>query len=304
MTTQAKCRPTVLIADDDRALLRALSLRCRELGLDVCTATDGLDAYRQIVARPPALLLLDEHMPGSSGLSLFEQLAVDAGIPPMPAIVLTGRSDPETIERCRRLGAFYVWKGLETWNELAPLITRLLGLPAPAGKPAYGEPAESPAENAAAGWDGDPEGSAAPTDRVPRVLVVDDDPGVSKALKIRLGTYGVEVLRAFNAMQGFWMALRERPDVVITDYRMPETFGNYLIARLGEHPLTKDIPVIVFTGCCADGATDFGLERDLRRIGAAGYLSKPLNLPALLTELRRFIQVTDPVGVPEPACQE
>ena len=46
----------------------------------------------------------------------------------------------------------------------------------------------------------------------PTVLVIDAI--TLKAIKLRLRPYGVEVLRAFNGMQGYWRALKDRPDVI------------------------------------------------------------------------------------------
>ena len=43
--------------------------------------------------------------------------------------------------------------------------------------------------------------------RRPKLLYIDDDPDVSKAMKIRLERYGIDVIRAFNGMQGFWTGI-------------------------------------------------------------------------------------------------
>jgi len=48
-------------------------------------------------------------------------------------------------------------------------------------------------------------------------------------------------------MQALWIAMKEMPDVVVTDYRMPEGSGEYLIGRLRAVPALKGVPVIVVT---------------------------------------------------------
>ena len=107
-------------------------------------------------------------------------------------------------------------------------------------------------------------------------------------LKRRLEPYGVEVLRAFTGMQGYWMALDCRPAAIICDLKMPDGEGNYINARLQAHPMTKDIPVIVLTG-----QKNPALKRQMLSCGAAAYLEKPLVLDDLLVELRRYVALAD-----------
>ncbi len=273
---------TVLIADDDQALATAIAIRCKDLGLHALTCPDGITAYQSVVEQPPDLLILDLRMPGADGLYLYEALARETSLAPIPAIILTGDSDEATVQQCERLGAHYVWKGLDTWSELKPLVLQLLNL-------------ESPTDNvqATSGESQQPNADAEAKSRAPRVLVVDDDPDVSKAIKIRLKAYGVEVFRAFSGMQGYWRALKEQPDAIVMDYRMPEGYGSYLLGRLQKHPLTKDVPVIILTGVRAGGRKNLGLERELLRLGATAFLTKPLDFRRLVKELRRHMHVAE-----------
>jgi DNA-binding response OmpR family regulator len=150
-------------------------------------------------------------------------------------------------------------------------------------------PAEGPHPHAAGADSG--QARTPPQPPWPKVLVVDDDPAVSKAIKIRLQAYGVEVLRAFNAMQGYWTALKETPNVIVLDYRMPGGYGNFLLCKLQSHPLTEKIPAIVLTGQKRGRDKDYFLERELLCLGASAFLNKPLDFDALLNELRRYIRL-------------
>ncbi|MGD8454704.1 MAG: response regulator [Phycisphaerae bacterium] len=275
---------TVLIADDDQALVQALAIRCRQLGLEVQTVPDGMEAYNVITAKPPDLLILDVQMPAVNGLYLCDELAQDTNVPPIPTIILTGMSDQSTTRKCERLGAHYVWKGLDTWDQLKPVICQLLDLGT--------APEQQPASPAAAKEAETPEPTAQPA--LPTILIIDDDPEVSRAIKIRLRPHGVEVLRAFNGMQGYWMALRDRPAAIVSDYTMPDGYGNWLLGRLKEHTATKDIPVIILTGRTIAGKPDYPLERTLLNLGAAAYLTKPLDFDVLLAELGRHIDMHSP----------
>lgn len=198
----------ILIADDDSALTTALRLRCRSMGFEVETVSTGIAVITYVQSNSPDLLILDVAMPAGDGLSVCEMLSGDGNIDPIPVIMLTGRSDSETIRHCQSLGAHYVMKGPDAWAKLRPIIESLLGR----------ETISDPVAQAKHGSE-DP---LSDPPQPPTVLAVDDDPDISQALRLRLCAHGVNVLRAFNGMQGYWMALKESPDVIITDFKMPE----------------------------------------------------------------------------------
>lgn len=129
----------------------------------------------------------------------------------------------------------------------------------------------------------------------PKVLVIDDDPDISRALKIRLADCGLNVVRAFSGMDGFWTALQERPDVIISDFYMPDAAGNYVLGRLRSHPLTQHIPFIILTGRSVGGQSDCGMERELRTLGADAYFTKPPDFGRIINELARYVPVTHPL---------
>lgn len=281
MTSDA-AKKKVLIVDDDPNLIRALSIRCEQLGLTVQSSSDGLHALMYMLKEPPDLAIFDVNMPGADGLFVGEMLARDQRLSPVPVIFLTGRSDEETVRRCKELGAHYIYKGIDAWDHIRPLISQVLG------------------------HHDDVKTDAAPpteTSASPKILVVDDDLHILKAIKIRLRAYGVEVLLAPSAIQGYWTALKGRPDVIITDYTMPNGYGNYLINRLQNCSLTKDIPVIVLTGRTVEFKKDHSLERNVLRLGAARFLTKPLDFDELLAELRKHVDLPPKPTTPAPQGQ-
>lgn len=126
--------------------------------------------------------------------------------------------------------------------------------------------------------------------RRPRIHSIDDDADISRVIKMRLEQYGVDVIRSFSGMQGFWTSLDMKPDVIITDLVMPDGDGNYIFSRLQEHPLTREVPVIVLTG-----QHNSGLRRQLLGMGAAAYLTKPIDFKLLLDTLRKYIPLLQAV---------
>ncbi|HVC98362.1 MAG TPA: response regulator [Pirellulales bacterium] len=116
----------VFIADDDEALVNALAIRCRAIGLEVDAANDGLTALTSILFCTPDLVLLDLDMPCGNGLSVCDLITNDPVYGGIPIIVLTGKKDDETIRRCVALRARYVPKGGDVWRRVEPVIRELL----------------------------------------------------------------------------------------------------------------------------------------------------------------------------------
>ena len=122
--------------------------------------------------------------------------------------------------------------------------------------------------------------------RTPTVLCIDDDPHVSEVIQDWLEAYEVKLLRAFFGTQGIWMAVTQKPDVIITDLRMPQGDGATVIECLKRNVQTAAIPIIVLTA-----RHEPELQRQLERIGASSYLTKPIHFNDLLGELHRHIEV-------------
>ncbi len=278
---------TILLVDDDRALTALLGFRCQSLGVDFQAAGDGLEAQFMIQDSPPDLLVLDIDMPVADGLTLCECLMKDPRYSQIPVIVLTGRSDPQTIQKCTDLKARYCHKNLEVWEQLKPIIVDVFGLDDT--RVASRQTAET-----VGSWSDGPASPQSDPTLKSTVLVVDDDHAITKALWIRLGALGVEVIRSPDGKAGLSAAIRERPDVIVTDYRMPLVSGDQFLHELKNDVRTAEIPVIVLTGAKIEGKQDYALKREmLGRNGAVGFLSKPLDFDSLLHELRRHIELPD-----------
>ncbi|MEX0641986.1 MAG: response regulator, partial [Pirellulales bacterium] len=122
------------------------------------------------------------------------------------------------------------------------------------------------------------------SDACPVVLCIDDDPEVSEAIALRLRQYKVSVLRAFHGMHGLWLAMNCRPDLIITDLKMPQGEGSYIIERLRNHSDTCGLPIIVLTG-----QRNPQLEITVRLLGAEHVLTKPVHFDELAAAIRTFV---------------
>jgi CheY-like chemotaxis protein len=119
-----------------------------------------------------------------------------------------------------------------------------------------------------------------------KILCIDDDPVIEKSISIRLNRYGIEVKGAQNGTVGYLQAVSEKPDLILLDLTMPSGDGHYVLAKLKDHPRTKDIPIVMLTA-----ETHPGVRRKMLGLGASGFLSKPVRWGELFTELGRHVQL-------------
>lgn len=134
----------------------------------------------------------------------------------------------------------------------------------------------------------------APVPTGPRVLVVDDDPDMTRLISAALSSSGVASLAAYDALQGIVVAQRELPSVIIIDLHMPAGGGLKLLEKLKASARTAGIPVLVIT---ADAATDLPMRA--QELGARGFLRKPVDLVRLIEVVAPFL--SPPTEAPNPS---
>ena len=92
---------TILLVDDDPALLRLLSIRLTAAGYDISTADSGTQALAQLAVRYPHLVITDLRMDGMDGMALFD--TIHRSHPTLPVIILTAHgSIPEAVAATQR----------------------------------------------------------------------------------------------------------------------------------------------------------------------------------------------------------
>jgi DNA-binding response OmpR family regulator len=80
-----------------------------------------------------------------------------------------------------------------------------------------------------------------------RILVVDDNRSVVKALELVLTHEGFKVFTAFDGMSALESVVKNKPHLLILDIVMPGMTGYDVCRRLSHHPETANIPVIMLT---------------------------------------------------------
>ena len=118
----------------------------------------------------------------------------------------------------------------------------------------------------------------------PTLLCIDDDLQIGESIKLRLSEYEVHVILSFHGMHGFHEAMSQKPDLIITDMRMPQGEGNVVVECVRNNPDTCQIPIIILTG-----QRDRPLEKQMRRLGVQDYFNKPLHFDELREAIAKYI---------------
>jgi two-component system, OmpR family, response regulator PrrA len=122
-----------------------------------------------------------------------------------------------------------------------------------------------------------------------RILVVDDDEGVTSTFARMLRLEGFDVRTARNGEMGLREASQSRPDAIILDLRMPLVDGLRFLQRLRADNEQRDVPVAIVTG---DYFLDDEVTDELRQLGAEVRF-KPLWLEDLVGLARNLLKVTN-----------
>lgn len=117
------------------------------------------------------------------------------------------------------------------------------------------------------------------------VLVVDDDPDICKLLRLYLKLEGIEAQTAGNRDE-IIAALRRAPlpDLVLLDVQLPDANGFDVLAKMRQHPILKDMPVIMLTASATREAVLKGIAN-----GANGYVTKPFQIHPLLRAVKAVL---------------
>lgn len=102
-----------------------------------------------------------------------------------------------------------------------------------------------------------------------KILLVEDDQSLREIYGIRLTAEGYEIVPAGDGEEALAVAVRERPDLIISDVMMPKISGFDMLDILRSTPETKDIKVIMMTALSSDDQRERG-----ERLGADRFLVK------------------------------
>jgi two-component system response regulator AtoC len=140
-----------------------------------------------------------------------------------------------------------------------------------------------------------------------KILIVDDEVNLRKTLAAILCNRGYSVAQAGDGTEAISLMRESAPDLVFTDWKMPELGGDEVLRFMRNHPSLSNVPAIVIT---AFGSSHSAIEAV--RLGAYDFISKPFDLQEIsltaeralahsalnreVTELRAQVERSSPMG--------
>ena len=264
MVTEGEDMTSILIVEDEALIASDLQMRLEDMGYRVVgVAATGKEALKLIAEKRPDLVLMDivlrGEMDGVDVARRVKELRV-------PVVFLTAYSDPETIGRARRAGAYgYLLKPYDDRTLKVTVETALKRYRAD-----IRDLLKVPKERK--------------TGAVPGVLVVEDEAIVAADLSHKLEDAGFRVVGVEDTGEGAVSAAAElQPDVVIMDVYLRGEMDGIEAAEViqGEH----GIPVIYLTAYSDDSTLARILETE-----PYGYLLKPFSTEQLRAEIEVVLQ--------------
>jgi len=131
----------------------------------------------------------------------------------------------------------------------------------------------------------DPNPSTQEVSQTPRILLVDDEPGLRTAVQAYLEDEGFQVTTAVDGEEGWEKAQKMIPDVIISDVMMPRCDGYGLLKKIREDERLGGTPVIFLTakGMTADRTQGY-------QAGVDDYIPKPFDPDELVARVRNVVK--------------
>ncbi len=119
------------------------------------------------------------------------------------------------------------------------------------------------------------------------VLIADDDQIFRQMVAKYLSEHGVKVTIASDGMQASMLAIRNAPDAVILDIRMPAGSGFEVLKRIRGSLKTSQVPVLAVS---AD--LNGNLPFEAKQAGASAFMAKPIQLDQLFNKLCELMHIS------------
>lgn len=257
---------TILVVQDDVNLAQALRLTLESAGFRVLTTDDRNAALNMARVTRPHLAFLDAN--AARGPEPTVAARMKENCPALSLVLLAKDDNGELDDVAKNCGAMHVLREPYQFEEVLDVAKRA----------AASEPQGSPAVSAAA-----KETSAGGVTSPKRLLIIEDDLKIARALGLRVKAAGYEVAMAHDALTGLDKAIKWRPDLVLLDVSMPGGNG-FTVAERIQTLVPTLTPIIFLT---ASKRTDFRERAD--ELGAVGYFEKPYRPEELLHAIHEAV---------------
>jgi CheY-like chemotaxis protein len=252
-------RRCVLIADDDPEVRQLVAEYLGAHGFETVEAANGLEALLCVKRRRPEAIVLDINMPRLGGLEALKRIHSFA--PLTRVVIYSGTLQPDIERQAINLGVAAVFAKP---GRLEDLMRALAG-DREAPMSARTVPSTSGADLVA----------APPSEkRKLRILLIDDDPGVSEVLGEFLSLRGADTFPVTNARDALRLLGHGAPDAIFLDIEMPGLSG--LDALPAIRALAPEAKVVMISG-----VHDETLAKQTLARGAFDYIVKPIDFAYL-----------------------
>ncbi len=269
----AKRVRNLLVVEDNPAEQMSITELLASDDIRITVAGSGAEALQQLRAAAFDCVVLDLHLPDTSGFELLSEIQKLPQLRDLPIVVFTGRELTEEEDGLLRQNAkSIVLKGVRSperlLDETALFLHRVIG-DLPVAKQRMIETLHRSDEPLLGR----------------KVLVVDDDVRNIFALNSVLERHKMEVVSATNGRTA--IDLLEKSDdiaLVLMDVMMPEMDGYETMRRIRSRPQFRMLPIIALTAKAMKGDREKCLEA-----GASDYVAKPVNTEQLLSLVRMWL---------------
>lgn len=118
-----------------------------------------------------------------------------------------------------------------------------------------------------------------------KILVVDDETELVKAIQIRVEQAGYETLTAYDGQEGLAKAQKEKPDLIVLDLMLPKMDGYKVCGLLKNDARYNKIPIIMLTARAQDTDEKLGYE-----CGADAFITKPFNHQVVIGKIKELFK--------------
>ena len=117
-----------------------------------------------------------------------------------------------------------------------------------------------------------------------RVLVIEDNENNMELITFILESNNYQTIRAETGQLGVTLALQERPDFILLDIQLPDIMGTDVLKMIRASEIGGSIPIIAVTSYAMAGDREKLLDA-----GCDGYIEKPIDPSAVITQIREVI---------------
>lgn len=114
-----------------------------------------------------------------------------------------------------------------------------------------------------------------------KILVVDDDHDIVSAIEAILSMESYTLFSAYNGEDCLRLAEKEKPNLILLDYMLPDLSGKDVVEKLRSKNLTKNIPVVLISAA-------HGLSELCKGLSVQGVIEKPFELELLLKTVKKL----------------